>query len=58
MASIQNPEMVGAVLELLAWESGNEVVDTYYNKLLKTRYASDLETRAMVDEIKKEHEHE
>ena len=46
---IKNPEMVGAVLELLSWESGNEVVDTYYNKLLKTRYSADLETRAMLE---------
>ncbi|MBQ7920954.1 MAG: hypothetical protein IJ325_00015 [Clostridia bacterium] len=48
---IKDPEMVGAVLELLSWESGNEVVDTYYNKLLKTRYSADLETRAMLELI-------
>ena len=48
---IKNPEMVGAVQEQLAWESGNEVIDVYYNKLLKTRYASDPETRAMVELI-------
>ncbi len=46
---IKNPELVGAVLELLSWESGNEVVDTYYNKLLKTRYASEPQTRAMLE---------
>jgi len=46
---IKNPEMVGAVLERLSWESGNEVVDTYYNKLLKTRYSADPETRAMLE---------
>ncbi|MBE6570504.1 MAG: hypothetical protein E7658_09865 [Ruminococcaceae bacterium] len=49
--TIKNPEMVGAVQELLAWESGNEVVDTYYNKLLKTRYATDPDARAMVELI-------
>ena len=47
--SIKNPELVGAVQEQLAWESGNEVVDTYYNKLLKTRYAADPETREMLE---------
>ena len=49
--SIKNPELVGAVQEQLAWESGNEVIDVYYNKLLKTRYASDPDTRAMVELI-------
>ena len=48
-ATIKNPELVGAVLEFLAWESGNEVTPTYYDKLLKTRYSADLETRAMVE---------
>ena len=46
---IRNPEMVGAVLELLAWESDNLVVPTYYDVLLKTRYAHDQETRDMMD---------
>ena len=50
-ASIKNPELVSAVQEQLAWESGNEVIDVYYNKLLKTRYASDPDTRAMVELI-------
>ncbi|MBE6570508.1 MAG: hypothetical protein E7658_09885 [Ruminococcaceae bacterium] len=49
--SIKNPEMVGAVIEYLSWESGNEVRDTYYNKLLKTRYSNDPETRAMLEII-------
>ena len=51
LGSIKNPELVGAVQEQLAWESGNEVIDVYYNKLLKTRYASDPDTRAMVELI-------
>ncbi len=46
---IRNPEMVGAVLELLSWESKNQVVPTYYDVLLKTRYAHDPETRDMMD---------
>jgi len=49
--TIKNPELVGAVLEFLAWESGNEVTNTYYEKLMKTRYSADLETRAMVELI-------
>jgi len=49
--TIKNPEMVGAVIEYLSWESDNEVTDTYYNKLLKTRYANDPETRAMLEII-------
>ncbi len=50
-STIKNPELVGAVLEFLAWESGNEVTNTYYEKLMKTRYSADPETRAMVELI-------
>lgn len=46
---IRNPELVGAALELLSWESDNLVVPTYYDVLLKTRYAHDPETRDMMD---------
>ncbi|MBQ7921606.1 MAG: extracellular solute-binding protein, partial [Clostridia bacterium] len=48
---IKNPEMVGAVLEFLSWDSKNEVFPTYYDVLLKTRYASDMETREMMNII-------
>ncbi|MBQ7923475.1 MAG: hypothetical protein IJ325_13035 [Clostridia bacterium] len=50
-STIKNKELVGAVIEYLAWESGNEVVPTYYNKLLKTRYSADPETREMLELI-------
>ncbi len=49
--AIKNPEMVGAVLEFLSWDSKNEVFPTYYDVLLKTRYSSDLETREMMNII-------
>ncbi|MBQ8400449.1 MAG: hypothetical protein IJX14_00820, partial [Clostridia bacterium] len=32
--SIQNPEKVGAVIELLSWESANEVIPAYYDVTL------------------------
>ncbi|MBQ7922508.1 MAG: extracellular solute-binding protein [Clostridia bacterium] len=47
----KNPELVGAVLEFLAWDSKNEVFPTYYDVLLKTRYSSDMETREMMNII-------
>ncbi|MBE6569827.1 MAG: extracellular solute-binding protein [Ruminococcaceae bacterium] len=49
--AIRNPELVGAVMEYLAWDSKNEVFPTYYDVLLKTRYSQDLETRQMMDII-------
>lgn len=48
-ATIQNPDMVGAVLELLAYESGNEVIPTYYDVLLEGKLARDQDTIAMLD---------
>lgn len=47
--TIANPEMVGAVLELLAYESGNEVIPTYYDVLLDGKLARDTDTVAMLD---------
>ena len=47
--SIANPELVGAVLELLAYESGNEVIPTYYDVLLDGKLARDTDTVAMID---------
>ncbi|MBE6570104.1 MAG: hypothetical protein E7658_07820 [Ruminococcaceae bacterium] len=49
--AIKNPEMVGAVLEFLSWDSKNEVFPTYYDVLLKTRYSSDMDTREMMNII-------
>lgn len=48
-ATIRDPDMVGAVLELLAYESGNEVIPTYYDVLLKGKLARDEHTVAMLD---------
>ncbi|MBE6570102.1 MAG: extracellular solute-binding protein [Ruminococcaceae bacterium] len=49
--AIKNPELVGAVMEFLSWDSKNEVFPTYYDVLLKTRYSSDMETREMMNII-------
>lgn len=49
--TIRNPDMVGATLELLAYESGNEVIPAYYEKLLEGKIARDEDTVAMLDII-------
>ena len=49
--TITDPEMVGAALEFLSWDSKNAVFPTYYDVLLKTRYSSDMETREMMNII-------
>ncbi len=48
-ASIQNPEMVGAVLELLAWESENTVIPAYYDVMLDGKLARDEDSVEMLD---------
>lgn len=48
-STISNPDMVGAVLELLAYESGNGVIETYYDVLLEGKLARDTDTIAMLD---------
>lgn len=47
--TIRNPKLVGATLELLAYESGNEVIPTYYDILLEGILARDTDTIAMLD---------
>lgn len=47
--SIQNPEMVGAVVELLAYESGNTVIPAYYDVLLAGKLARDEDSTKMLD---------
>jgi len=47
--TIANPDMVGAALELLAYESANEVIPTYYDVLLEGKLARDTDTIAMLD---------
>ncbi len=39
--TITNPEMVGAVHEFMAWDSGNNVQPTYYKTLLEGKFAQD-----------------
>jgi len=48
-ASIANPEMVGAVIELLAYESADTVIPAYYDVLLAGKLARDTDTVAMMD---------
>lgn len=47
--TITNPELVGSVMELLAWDSKNEVIPTYYNVLLGSKLARDEQTVDMLD---------
>ncbi|MBR5311962.1 MAG: hypothetical protein IKU40_03660 [Clostridia bacterium] len=47
--TIANPDMVGASLELLAYESANEVIPNYYDVLLEGKLARDTDTIAMID---------
>lgn len=44
-------QMVGAVLECLAAESYNTVVDEYYNNIMQYRFAQDVDTQKMLDII-------
>ncbi len=47
--SIQDPEMVGSVIELLSWESGNEVIPAYYDVTLSGKLARDEDSRNLLD---------
>ena len=47
--SIGNAEMVGAVVELLAFESADTVIPAYYDMLLAGKIARDEDTVAMMD---------
>ncbi|MCR5264742.1 MAG: hypothetical protein K6D94_12765 [Clostridiales bacterium] len=47
--TVQRPEMVGAVIELLAYESGNEVIPTYYDTILTGKLARDDDAVKMMD---------
>ena len=48
-ASIQDADLVGAVMELLAFESGDTVIPAYYEVLLAGKLARDPDTVAMLD---------
>ena len=49
--TVKDPEMSGAVLEVMAYESYKTLQPTYYNLVLKGRYANDPESRDMLDMI-------
>ncbi|MCQ2431832.1 MAG: hypothetical protein MJ175_04425 [Clostridia bacterium] len=49
--TIRNPEMVGAVTELLAYESANDVIPTYYSMVLTGKLARDEDAEKMLDLI-------
>jgi len=49
--TVKDPEMSGAVLEALAYESYKSVQPIYYDIVLKGRYANDPESREMLDTI-------
>jgi len=49
--TVRDPEMCGAVLEVMAYESYKSLQPTYYNLVLKGRYANDTESRNMLDMI-------
>ncbi|MBQ8641812.1 MAG: hypothetical protein IJ480_06290 [Clostridia bacterium] len=47
--TIQETDMVGAVLELLAYESGDTVIPAYYDVLLAGKLSRDEDSRNMID---------
>ncbi len=49
--TVRDPEMSGAVLEAMAYESYKTLQPMYYDIVLKGRYANDPESRAMLDMI-------
>ncbi len=49
LTTITEPEMVGAVMELLAWESANDVIPAYYDRTLQGKLARDPDAVKMLD---------
>ncbi len=47
--TITNPDLVGAAMELYAWESANEVIPTYYDTVLQGKLARDDDAIKMMD---------
>ena len=47
--TVQDPKMVGAVIELLAYESGETVIPAYYDVLLAGKLARDEDSVKMLD---------
>ena len=50
--SVSNPDMVGAAMELLAWESSTAVIPTYYDTVLTGKLARDDDAIKMMDILK------
>ena len=51
LTTIRDPEMVGAVVELLAYYSGETVIPAYYDKVLDGQLAQDPKSSDMLDII-------
>jgi len=47
--TITNPDMVGAAMELLAWDSANGVIPAFYDQVLDGQLARDEESTHMLD---------
>ncbi len=50
-STISDPEMVGSVMELLAWDSKNNVVPTYFDVTLSGKLSRNEDTKNMLDII-------
>lgn len=50
-ATIDNPELAGALLEVMACEARNTIIPAYYESALKTKYSRDADTAEMLDLI-------
>ncbi len=48
-ATIGDPEMVGSVIELLSWESANDVIPAYFDVTLSGKLARDEDSRNMLE---------
>ena len=49
--TVADPEMSGAVLEVMAYESYRSLQPTYYDLVLKGRYANDPQSRSILDTV-------
>jgi hypothetical protein len=50
-ATIQNPEISGAVMEAMACEARNTIIPAYYESSLQLKFARDADTAEMLDLI-------
>ena len=49
--TVQNPEIVGAIMEAMACESRNTVIPAYFESSLQNKYSRDTDTAEMLDLI-------